>query len=200
MFVKIDKKEYEVREKPYKKGFAYEVQGNMFVYFGSVDSDEEIKKNGIYKIDGRLKVIKRFGKLIPSSKCYDRFPEVDLGGITLGEDFLEFLDEVEEEKTNVVKSQKFSELRSNNSRRNEEIFAPEVLPLDNTLVRIVKGWLKEKQVSMASLRPRFKDDMEMNNFKRGLRSNKGKMSIERFEKWAKVLDKEWEIVHKDSEE
>lgn len=75
----------------------------------------------------------------------------------------------------------------------KDIYAPEIVEEDSCLVRIVKNILKERQINLKELSPKFKDQMELNNFKRSLRIHHT-MSFERFERWMEILDYDWDLT------
>jgi hypothetical protein len=173
--VKIGGKEYEVSSKieigkaVVKKGIVYAVR-------------DDASKSGIYIVDGKAK-IKPYpkGKEVTEDQIYEKKEESSL----------DLFDEILSNKDKIIKR---SEKPVLTKEEKNDIFAPPITEEDNILVRIVKSILKEKQINIKVLLPKFKDQMEMNNFKRSLRIHE-KMSIERFEKWMDVLECEWDVTY-----
>jgi hypothetical protein len=186
-YVDIDSKTWEVADK-IEAGKAY-IKGDI-VY--PVHNMEEGEAPGIYIKGGKAKIKKyRKGKEITVAEIYEELydnedeEEESSGGI------LDLFDEIEQNKDKIIKSAESPVLTK---EEKGDIFAPPINDEDNILVRIVKSILKQEQINIKILQPRFKDAMEMNNAKRSLRIHT-KMSIERFERWMEVLGYEWDVTY-----
>jgi len=87
---------------------------------------------------------------------------------------------------------------SNITEEKKKLFAPEIRPTNNLLIRIIKNKLKERKLTERELAIRFDTMSEFNNFKRAL-IIRDSITIEGFSKWMKVLGYDWEIVMNDTE-
>lgn len=190
--VKINGIEYDFLEskkvsemEPYK---AYLYKDKVYLFLG----DAPKKAPGIYKSESGKYSVKPYpaGKEVTLDDVYDGEDELEANDTLGGSIF----DEILQDKEKIVKQAERPVL---SIEEKGEIFAPPISDEDNILVRIVKTILKDRQINIKELLPRFKDQMEMNNFKRSLRIH-GKMSIERFEKWMEVLEVEWDINYIDN--
>lgn len=99
------------------------------------------------------------------------------------------LNEIESNKDKLTKKTRKVVL---SDEEKKDVFAPDIEDGDDELVRIVKNILFEKQINLKEVSYKFKDTMEMNNYKRALRIHRT-MSFERFKEWMKILDYNWEI-------
>jgi hypothetical protein len=158
--------------------------GKAYIHKGVVYAvhKQEPKGAGIYIKDGKPKI-----------KPYPKGKEIKEDAIVAEtEPEMDLFDEILRDKDTIIKG---SEKPVLTKEEKSDVFAPPINDDDNLLVRIVKSVLKERQINIKILLPKFKDQMEMNNFKRSLRIH-NKMSIERFEKWMEVLDCDWDITYK----
>lgn len=178
--VNIDGKQYEVTDKR-EVGKAFVHKGIVYIFFG--DKNNKVgKKAGVYIKDGKSKV-----KPYPEGK---EITEADILEEDESAGSLDLFDEILANKANIIKSIDRPVLTK---EEKNDIFAPSINEDDNILVRIVKTALKELQVNIKEL-DGFKDQMEMNNYKRSLLIHP-KMSIERFDKWMEVLNYDWDVIY-----
>ena len=106
------------------------------------------------------------------------------------------LNEIESNKNKLEKKTRKVVL---SDEEKKDVYAPEIEEDDDDLVRIVKGILQEKQINLKEISYKFRDTMEMNNFKRALRMHRS-MSFERFKEWMRILDYEWQITYSSQDE
>lgn len=108
-------------------------------------------------------------------------------------DINDLINNIAKDRSSIEENIKNAPTISSSDKSN--IFAPDIHPDDSKLVRLVKKMLKEKQLCMKELLPKFSDTMEMNNYKRSLKIHQT-MSYAKFEKWMEVLDCECKIIIK----
>ena len=168
--LKFENKTYKVSNK-LEAGKAYDHKGILYVVWG--DASKVGTKPGIYIINGKAKIKHYLSDQLDDKKG-------------------DFFKNIIADKDKIVKGIQSPVLTK---EEKNDIFMPPIGDDDNILVRIVKGILKKKQINIKVLTPKFKDQMEMNNFKRSLKLHE-KMSIERFERWMEVLDCEWDVTYK----
>ena len=166
---------YEVLNKKndgMKKGFAYVKDGYVYIYGGKKKNEIGFKPGHCYKVDGKLIYI--------SHNDEDK-------------------EEYSEERINIFSDSKiieainqeegFKEVDPSVIESSDEFFAPEIIPSDNILKRVVKKVLKEKRINLKSMRDRFKNDYDISNMK-GALIKPGPMSMMYFTKWAEILEME----------
>lgn len=104
----------------------------------------------------------------------------------------ELLSKIKSNKKEITKKQ-----IPTNDESSGNMFNPQIHEDDNILVQIVKSEInKQGGISLRDLllEGKFSSNMEMNNYKGGLRKNH-KMAIERFIGWMQVLEIKWTIVY-----
>lgn len=185
------KKTYKVRkfnmDKEMKRGFAY-IKGDYALPFRGdwIDADEDKPKIGIYldpKAKGGYRVVKYLGK-----KKMERFHVDKIYEIT--DNFVSGIIE----KEGLKNAEDLDILLGETT----EIFAPVIDESDNALQKLIKRSLALKKISLKVYSGRFDDAGQVSNYKRALLHH-GKMSLEKFIKWCNVLDLEFEIYVRDSE-
>ena len=77
-----------------------------------------------------------------------------------------------------------------------DVFSPKISDDDNTLQRLIKIALEKKQIDLKNYEGRFANKGDASNYKSSLLHH-GKMSLEKFIKWCKVLDLKFKIIVSD---
>ena len=172
-FIEINGSIYEIIDSTHhklKKGFGYIHDDYIYIYGGKIKSKRGLTPGYCYKMDNEI--------------IYVDHHEVDkeLYGV---ERVISISNNSIIEKIN--DNNNFKELNRTIIDDSDEYFAPEILPNDNILKRLIKKILKKKKVNLKSLRDKFKNDYDISNMK-GALLKPGPMSMMYAQKWVELLE------------
>lgn len=184
-YIDIDNEIYKCalfkKNKKCKKGHAY-IKGNFIYPFrGEYEEDKKLKA-GVYELsNGKYKIIKALNKAYKYKLelAYDP-----------SDDFISKLIDDEgiiEQDLDVIMGETL------------DVFCPIISADDNALQRIIKRALEKKQIDLKNYECRFSNKGDASNYKSSLLHH-GKMSLEKFIKWCKVLDLKFKIIVEDRNE